>query len=291
MIVALLGLFMADDWVARTATAPSAPGVWDDLVTSLRHGLMITCVWATLALFGTRELGKLLEAGGYRPVTGAATVVNVVLAFVPWMQHNTLHDSERISDLTLVLLVLSVLIVFMGLVRRRETEGAGADLAFTMLMIVYIGVLGSFVPRLRLAERGSPWLLLYVVLVVKTSDIAAYFTGLAVGRRKLIPWLSPGKTIEGLCGGVFFSALIAAGLSWAMRPLAPTSAWPAPAWALLTGVLLAMVGQTGDLIESLLKRSVRAKDSGAVVPSFGGLLDILDSLMLAVPLGYWLLLQ
>jgi CDP-diglyceride synthetase len=163
--------------------------------------------------------------------------------------------------------------------RKQKVDGAMANAGGTLLAIVYLGVLpGFFLP---ICMSHSAWMLLAIVGVVKSADVGAYTTGRLIGRHKLIPWLSPGKTLEGFVGGLFFSGVIGASLA----PLFPNFSWPQ---GLIAGVLLGAVGQLGDLFESLLKRDAGVKDSGKV-PGFGGVLDILDSPLLAAPVAYWLL--
>ena len=118
---------------------------------------------------------------------------------------------------------------------------------------------------------------------VKCTDIGAYFVGSAVGRHKLIVWLSPGKSWEGLIGGLAFAAGVSILVAWAWK--IDAAVWEAAVF----GVAVALAGQFGDLCESLLKRSARVKDSGAALPEFGGVLDLLDSPLLAAPVGYVLL--
>lgn len=163
----------------------------------------------------------------------------------------------------------------------------GRNTADTMLAgsvalfgFVYLGLMPGSLLAIR-AEH-SAWVLAAALLVTKSCDIGAYFTGRAIGKTKLIPWLSPGKTWEGLVGGVALAALVSlatltplAGLHWA--------------YALLVGVLLALVGQAGDLLASMFKRDAQVKDSGQSVPGFGGVLDVIDSPLLAGPVAYWLL--
>src|SRR5690606_31108032 len=135
---------------------------------------------------------------------------------------------------------------------------------------------------LAIRAEHSAWVLAAVLLVTKSCDIGAYFTGRAIGKHKLIPWLSPAKTWEGLGGGAALAAIVSlatltplAGLHWA--------------YALLVGVVLAGLGEGGDLLASMLKRGATFKDSGSSVPGVGGVLDVIDSPLLAGPVAYWLL--
>jgi len=143
-------------------------------------------------------------------------------------------------------------------------------------------------------------------LVIKACDIGAYFTGKAMGRHKMIPWLSPGKTWEGLLGGVLLSGLVASGIAalfnhlqdrfedlhlagaWCGHDFVPASFSLVGAAA--AGVLIGLVGQLGDLTASVFKRDADIKDSGSSIPGFGGILDVTDSPLIAAPLAYWMLI-
>jgi len=121
--------------------------------------------------------------------------------------------------------------------------------------------------------------ILMILLVVKFTDIGAYFGGRAIGRRKLILWLSPGKTWEGL-----FCGLLTAGLvGMACAPRVSQLTWDK---AFVFGVIIGGIGQLGDLLESMMKRDAEVKDSSKLIPGFGGILDVTDSPLLAAPFAY-----
>ena len=126
-------------------------------------------------------------------------------------------------------------------------------------------------------------IIVMILLVVKFTDIGAFFGGKALGRRKLIPWLSPGKTWEGLVCGVLTAGLMGALLSVRIDP----PMYPLPWWkGFIFGVVIGGIGQLGDLLESLMKRDAEVKDSGKLIPGFGGVLDVIDSPLLAAPFAY-----
>jgi phosphatidate cytidylyltransferase len=132
-----------------------------------------------------------------------------------------------------------------------------------------------------------------LVIAAKSGDIGAYTLGRLFGRRKMVPRLSPGKTWMGGLGALLGAAAGSwAWLTWG-TPLF-NSAWQAPAWywSVLYGAIIGVVGLIGDLCESLIKRDVGQKDSAALLPGFGGLLDLLDSVLYAGPVAYvlWLVL-
>jgi phosphatidate cytidylyltransferase len=144
---------------------------------------------------------------------------------------------------------------------------------------------------LALRREHSAWVVAGIVLVTKSCDTGAYFTGRAIGRHKMIPWLSPGKTWEGLAGGMITAALVAIGGVALYRHFAGESGVGAiPFWnAAIIGALFAVSGQAGDLLESVFKRDAGVKDSGRTIPGMGGVLDVLDSILLTAPVAFWLL--
>lgn len=138
---------------------------------------------------------------------------------------------------------------------------------------------------LRESEPGGIWLL-FVLLVVWAADIGAYFAGRAFGRRKLAPGVSPGKSWEGVFGGMAATALVALGFGvWQLAAVAPTIA------LLMATAGVTLVSVLGDLLESMLKRQRGIKDASAILPGHGGVLDRIDSLTAAVPIFALLYLQ
>lgn len=161
-----------------------------------------------------------------------------------------------------------------------------ADAPATALGLFYVWFLGAHLFAIRglgSAPRAGVGYLLVFLGVVKLGDAGAYFTGLRWGSRKLAPRTSPNKTVEGTLGGLATSVVAAL----ALAPLFGLGA-SAAFWALF-GLLVGIVAQAGDLVESALKRSVGVKDSGGLVPTFGGLLDVMDSPLLSAPVALWLL--
>ena len=160
-------------------------------------------------------------------------------------------------------------------------------LAMTTWVVAYLGLLPSFLLKLRWLD-GDPtftgWLLMLVIFVPKCGDIGAYFTGRLLGRTPFSPLISPKKTWEGFAGGLVLSALTAAGIDAAV-PIFRHGTIEALAF----GVVVGTAGVLGDLAESLVKRDGGAKDASRRLPGFGGLLDVMDSILFAAPVAYlWL---
>lgn len=176
------------------------------------------------------------------------------------------------------------------MLRYRQPGGSTVQMALGVFSVAYIGLFGSFLVALRTIggnERGMA-ALVSTILIVKMTDTGAYFTGRLFGRHPLAPRLSPKKTIEGAIGGVAL-AVASAGLffewllpKWFVTDPAPVAAWR---WIVL-GLVVSLVGMAGDLAESLIKRDLGSKDASQRLPGMGGVLDVLDSLLLAAPVAY-----
>jgi len=172
---------------------------------------------------------------------------------------------------------------------------------FGLLFVTFL--LSYFVRIIQFADVPSEngtlgfglFFCLWVVIVAKFSDIGALLVGKAIGRTKMAPSISPGKTVEGLIGGLAASAGIGALLPWLVINQFPGVVsygdWVfTPSQGAIWGSLIAISAVIGDLIASVLKRLAGMKDSGGTIPGIGGLLDLTDSLILAAPTGYFVLL-
>jgi len=292
MIAACLGLASLDAWLARQAPPDFAGGLGATILATLYNGGPIVLVLTAIVICASVELGGLLRHAGYRPITywGAATAALATLS--PWLAPALSNaDPWKLACLALVASLAGSLLWRVG---RGEVVGAIGTVSSTVMITTYVGLLGSFMVGLRVSSPGSAgaWLVLYVIMVIKLADIGAYFVGSAVGRHKLAPRVSPGKTWEGLVGGVFLATLGAVVLGWAGGIIAPDGAqdvWPSPVRAAFFGIVMAVTGQLGDLVESLLKRDAGQKDSGCSIRGFGGVLDLVDSPLFAAPLAWWML--
>jgi phosphatidate cytidylyltransferase len=153
---------------------------------------------------------------------------------------------------------------------------AGGRPVWSSLGVVYVGLPALCLIWLRAAPEVGLSALLWLLVVVWTTDTAAYFAGRAIGGPRLAPRISPGKTWSGLCGGVLGAALTGALTAWLLGSERLLQAAG-------LGAVLAIVAQLGDLAESALKRAARVKDSGSLIPGHGGLLDRVDGLWFAAP--------
>lgn len=162
-----------------------------------------------------------------------------------------------------------------------DTPGAISRFANAMVAALYVGFLLPHVVSLRLLPGGERWVFFAIACAMGT-DTGAYFAGRFLGRAKLMPRVSPNKTVEGAVGGLLGSVLLAI-FAWLVLPPRGASLETLLFLALAIGVL----AQAGDLIESLLKRAYGAKDSGWIIPGHGGVLDRIDSLVLPFVFAYY----
>ena len=268
--------------------------------TYLPAGLLLLGAFFVLIILGAGELCRIFAAKGIvasRSIVTLAGITGCLMMFAIPQAANAQMTMGVFSTLIALLFMLS-------LVKHswitHKTEGAIAAAAVTMFALIYMGLLPGFLVAIR--RWYSPWVVAAVLLIVKSCDIGAYFSGRAFGKHKLIPWLSPGKTWEGLFGGVLFSGLVALLLAYlsnhfevagiyktidGLRTFMPND-FHLPR-TFVAGLLMGAVGQFGDLTASLFKRDAGIKDSGNTIPGFGGVLDVVDSPVIVAPLAYWLL--
>jgi phosphatidate cytidylyltransferase len=283
----LLSLVVLDFYQA--AGAP--PGAW-------------LFVWLLLiTVLGTEECLSLLAAKDLRPVQWPiyCGTLGVTLAFGMPILHGlwpAVFPAAAASDrdgvaLPLLALALAIILIMVAEMRRFQAPGQHIVLmALAIFTVVYVGMLGGFMTALRIFknDNGRGMTALFsMVVVVKCSDIGAYTIGRIFGRNKMTPKLSPGKTVEGAFGGIAGGCLA----SWAFfQFVAPqlmnSTPYTPPGWLSTTlyGFILAIAAMIGDLAESLLKRDMGRKDSSTWLPGLGGVLDIIDSLLVGAPAAY-----
>jgi phosphatidate cytidylyltransferase len=251
-------------------------------------GLMIILLLILPA--ATVELAALFTAERVRPYRSISSIGSGALALHAFLTQWVRFEAIAASTLAFII----VFVMLLAALRRawdKQSHEAIERMAGTVLATMYLGGLAWFLMAIRVKHtshtgplhgfNGSTMLVLMLLLVVKSTDIGAYFGGRALGRHKLIPWLSPGKTWEGLFFGLLTAALVAMAFSRSIgQPLWKTA---------LFGASIGFIGQLGDLLESLIKRDAEVKDSGALIPGFGGILDVIDSPLFAAPFAYlWL---
>lgn len=226
---------------------------------------------AVFIAIGLYEFFAMVKKKGIAIYKYSGIIIGIIVpitVFLKW---------ELIGNWELLFIVTSCLVIFALQFTRRDNSQAIVDVSVTMLGLIYISWLLSFLIRLRFEGIG---LVAFLLLVTKMGDIGAYFLGTNFGKHMLIPRISPKKSIEGTVGGLMISVVTAL---VAGRFLLRVSS----GHLLILGVALGTLAQIGDLSESLIKRDCQVKDSGKLLPGFGGVLDLLDSLLFTSPFFYF----
>ena len=284
MLAVLLGLLYLDHWVEAHTLGRAIDKGHPYGIGGV--GLLITLL--LILPSGIQELATLFAAEKVRPYRFIAAIGAGSLAIHGFLTQFDWFQPVAASSLAFVI----VFVMLFAALRRawvRQTQEAIHHMAGTVLAMLYLGGLSWFLMAIRVKHslrpdgqirfQGSTGVILMILLVVKFTDIGAFFGGKAFGKRKLIPWLSPGKTWEGLFFGVLTAGLVGALCSLGIATLNARQGF-------LFGVIIGGVGQLGDLLESLMKRDAEVKDSGRLIPGFGGILDVIDSPLLAAPFAY-----
>ena len=245
-------------------------------------GIWLMPLAILLSLLGSQEVLGMLAARDLRPSSSVVYGGNLLIVasnFVP-----VLLGHYGTNDWGFWAFSLAVLVAFVDEMRRyTQPGGVMQRLSLTTFALAYIGLLLTAVVQLRyvLGARYGLLSLISLVAVVKLGDIGAYTVGRLFGRTRMAPVLSPGKTLEGAAGALVFACVGAYLVIYAVPVLRPV--W----WAgVVFGLTVGAAGMLGDLAESLFKRDMGRKDSSTWLPGFGGVLDLLDSILFAAPVAY-----
>jgi len=185
----------------------------------------------------------------------------------------------------------TIVIIFIRQFLRENTFEALGGLATTLFGLAYVAALFGYFLYIRTTDPSQgAWLVLYLILVTKLGDVGAYAVGNVMGRHAMVPRISPKKTAEGYIGALVFSATAAVAARGMLGSQHIFGVEPTPVLCAFLGIILGVVGQLGDLAESLLKRDCQVKDSGTFFPGLGGVLDVVDSLLFTAPLFYGFLI-
>ena len=258
-----------------------------------RGGWLLGVLTATLAAVGTREFCLLAKEGGVRAFTGTAMALAAALVLAATAE----PFFTGFAPLALAVLMVATVGLPIAAVRARDVpQRPLASVCVSLSAALYVGgglcfgLLLRHLPETGVAVRvpgalEGPLLLLFPLAVTWMGDSAAYFAGSLWGERRLLPAVSPGKTVVGSVAGLLAAAV--AGLLFvavAAEPFAFLGAGPATVVAI--ALVVGVGGQAGDLAVSLLKREAGVKDTGSLLPGHGGVLDRLDAVLVALPLAY-----
>jgi phosphatidate cytidylyltransferase len=267
MTVFFAAIVIFDGWLDGTLTASAA----DDKPV---QGTILCILIALLVIPAQLEMSKLAAAKNLKIFSPISIIASILFA-TSWYWLQFLQIESRICLYFIPAFVLMALLLYQYI--RYGTSAVLANCGASYFSIIYLGLLGAFVLAVRI--DFGPWALLMFVFVVKSADIGAYSFGSLFGKHKFSPEISPGKSWEGMAGAVATATIVA---------ILFTISCDIMVWwlAVIFGSCFAFIGQMGDLAESMIKRDAKQKDSASMVPGFGGILDILDSPLLAAPFAY-----
>jgi phosphatidate cytidylyltransferase len=294
-------------WIQRTAAACGlaallALALWFDRCFPSGAGLGLHLLFLLGTLLALREVYALCRAAGLEVFEGwglaAAAGLTLTHYAAMWLVAGGGWPSARAIDLLRAALAFAMLSLFYRAARGGPSPACLRALCGTAFGLLYLWYLPAFflaLPYLGTdgalfgpswSAHGWRWVLALIV-IAKGCDVFALAVGACFGRRHVFPKLSPGKTLEGYLAGALGSVLLAALLRWEAVSVLPANLF---GWGetLLLGLALGLAGMAGDLSASLLKRSAGVKDASSQIPGFGGVLDVVDSLVVAAPVA-WLL--
>ena len=292
IVVLVIGLFWLDFCISRYGLAREI--IW------LPKGIVLLPTYLICLVFMTREVLRLLNAAGLHPLASSVYLGNLFIATSCWIANVIQQFNLEVLEITtskggwqwaatasftaLLAVACGVIIAFAAEMRRYSRPGGVTiNLAGAVFTFAYLGLLSCFMVQLHMAY--GIWAILSLVIVTKMCDTGAFTFGKLIGRYRITPSLSPGKTLEGAVGGILFAW--AGSWFWFDIVLPYFDKTPTPLFGWLSfGLAAALTGMVGDLAGSLIKRDSLVKDSGQAVPGFGGVLDIFDSLLMAAPVAY-----
>lgn len=251
------------------------------IIIARRGGYYYLALINIMILIGLWEFYRMMEAKGLKPYRAMGILSGLALSWYVFFQQGVY------ANLLMSVIFIGIMILELA---RKERGLAVYHISVTLFGVFYIGWLGSHLILLRELPRlkGLDYSLGFSFVIVTFAltwcyDTGAYFVGMYLGRHKLFPSISPGKTVEGAIGGVFGSLV---GIFVARAVIAP---YLTVVESVGLAIGASVVGQLGDLCESMIKRDVKIKDSSRTIPGHGGVLDRFDSLLFTAPLIYYVL--
>lgn len=269
------------------------------LVALITLAFWLSQPWILFGLFAILSLGALSEYFGlfsdrgfrrFRTQTFVVAIAYLAMLFAPHWGYKVNWYGELDG---LAIAALMILMVFFRVSKPLEGFRSLDEIAATLLGFVYCVLLFCFIPKIFLlpvtTADGLPaasFYLIHLVAVTKMTDTGAYLVGSAIGKQKLVPHVSPGKTWQGFWGSLVFAVGGSYAAWWLLGDRVPLLDGVS---AGILGLVLALVAVLGDLAESIMKRSLAVKDSGHVMPGIGGFLDLVDSIIFTAPVYYFFL--
>jgi phosphatidate cytidylyltransferase len=258
--------------------------LWTIVLVCVRFFGTLGGVWlvTAISMLTLREFYAMVKRMGLDPFDRFGLLLGIAITLAPCYLDPHLPQGE------LLLLALAVIVFSVRILGEREPHNRIETLAWSLFGVIYVPFMLQFLVRILMMgvphERTGLVLGIWLIAVSKFCDVGALLTGMAIGRHKMAPNISPKKTWEGAVGGVLFSAAIGAAFAWCCRSYLPVRF--TPVLAALSALPIASLAIVSDLIESIIKRRADTKDAGQTIPGIGGVFDLSDSLILTAPVGY-----
>jgi len=258
----------------------AAVGVPVAIVFSLVGGIGFLLAMNLVIGVGLFEFYTMMEAKGIEPYKKLGVVAGLVVSWYVYFQ------GGLFASLFITLVLIGVMVMELT---RRDSKLAVFHISTTILGIFYVAWLGSHIILLRRLGQSAPWgdtggwFVILAFALAWGSDTGAYFFGHAFGKRKLLPRVSPNKSVEGAVGGIISALLVATIAKFTF------ASYLSFLDVMILGIGSSVMATLGDLVESLLKRDVKIKDTSRALPGHGGMLDRFDSVLFVAPLVYYYL--
>ena len=275
--IALIALIYFDDNIGCIAC---------ECGTTFQPGLLIALLAMIAAPLAALEFGAMANNANIRCSTPVLILSMEAWIAAMYLIPPTMPTTKAIALLATIL-IASFFASIVCLSRGKDLRGVISGSTFTVTTAAYVAL--GFGLLLLLRRDHSAWWIMGLIATVKMCDTGAFFVGSSIGKHKMIPWVSPAKSWEGLAGGLITASLTAVGLAALNNHYLPDEPTIPLEYAAFLGVLFGVLGQLGDLVISVFKRDSGIKDASSVLPGLGGILDVLDSLLLVSAAAYWLL--
>lgn len=242
------------------------------LILEARADLFVAAL-AIVILLAMLEYFTIVKIDKFSPVAAVLLFSSIMYPFI-------VSGYIEIEGLNIFLL-LFLLFALMAVASKKDLKASLDDSAYSFMGFIYVTYMLSYAVLFKNGSMG-PWLLLLICLIVWSNDIFAYYTGRLIGKTKMSPRVSPNKTIEGLVGGLIGGVVVAFVFNYFYEDIDFKNIE-----LIVLALIIGLAGVFGDLFESLLKRAGDVKDSGTIIPGHGGVLDRIDSLIFAIPVGWY----
>lgn len=263
--------------------------LWAIIIACVHFFKITGAVWLLMvvAVLTLREFYQMVHRMGLDPFDRLGMTLGAVIMLAPYYALKLVPEHPELAG-TGTLLAVAVVAFCLRILGEREPHNRVETLAWTLFGVIYVPFMLQYMVRIAMipgpTEATGLMLVIWLIAVSKFCDVGALLAGLAFGKHKMSPTISPKKTWEGAVGGVLTSAGVGAVLAWALAKHFPSGLTPLT--AALIAAPIAVLAIVSDLVESVIKRRADTKDAGATIPGIGGMFDLSDSLILTAPVGY-----